>query len=50
MIATLPIIRNFLSPTNAVINQQTAPLLNNGTIDSEIKISNLNVSIGNNHI
>lgn len=51
MIATLPIIRNFFSPIDAsVISQKTETLLNNNAFGSEIKISNLNVSIGDNHI
>lgn len=49
MIATLPIFRNFLSPAT-IVNQQATSLLSNSTLDSEIKINNLNVSIGNNHI
>ena len=49
MIATLPIFRNFLSPAT-IVNQQASSLLSNSTLDSEIKINNLNVSIGNNHI
>ncbi len=49
MIATLPIFRNFIHPVN-VLNERVSSSLEGNTTGSEIKINNLNVSIGDNHI
>ena len=48
MIATLPAFRNFFTSSVSADNAQS--LTDQQYAESEIKISNLNVSIGNNHI
>ncbi|MDR1882018.1 MAG: phosphate ABC transporter ATP-binding protein [Prevotella sp.] len=49
MITTFPVFRNFINPVS-VTNKSASSLLNSKIASSEIKINNLNVSIGNNHV
>ncbi|MCD7973615.1 MAG: phosphate ABC transporter ATP-binding protein [Candidatus Azobacteroides sp.] len=49
MITTFPLVRSFFNVASHV-REEAFAYTENETIDSEIKISNLNVSIGSNHI